>query len=359
MSFHKIETTSNFVFDTPEARRVEVTNCGSDVFRVRVRGDRWPRGGESAASLEVASFAATPSRSEVKVGAAGELVVNLAGQPLLASAPGRGFGVCGTKWLFAFPSNPDHRFYGLGEKNLGFELSQKRTQFWNTDVFADFYPDSIANDSTDPMYATFPVLIIKIQERWVAFLVNNPYPVFVNTGAPEPIFQPGAIPFMPELYFGSRDGEPDVFILVSDRPDTLVQKIQVLQGTTPLPPLWALGHHQSRWGYTSPADLERIADEFTKREIPNDGLWLDITYMDGYRVFTTDPQHFPDAPAQLKALKDRGFRVVPILDPGLRRDPTLVCILRHKRGTSSAKLKKGRSSSVLSGLVTRSFPISA
>jgi len=341
MYFHKVETTNNFVFSAAESQSVEIVDAGSDVFRLQVKGPRWPRGSDSFATLDAGEFAGTPSRATLSAGRRGELRLDFLGTTLLQSQEGRGFGVCGSKWLFAFPYHEADRFYGMGEKNIGFELSGKRTTFWNTDVFGDFYWKQIEHASTDPMYASFPVLIVKTQGRWVGIVVDNPHAVFMNTGAGEAIFQPGAGPFVRELFFGSRDGQPDVWIAVDERPDGLVRKLQALQGRTPLPPLWALGHQQCRWGYQCYDDLKRLADEYEKRRIPNDGLWLDIDYMDGFRVFTVDDRHFTDLEAQVAALKERGHRVVPILDPGLRRDPDYPVYAEAKRRDLLCKTIEG------------------
>jgi alpha-glucosidase len=321
MDFHKVETTSNFVFSPPEAASLRVTDHGSNVFRLQASGPRWPRGTDSFAQLTPQEFVGAVSTATLTAGADGAVKFELGGRELLGCSAGRGLGVCGTKWVLAFAYHPEHCFYGMGEKNLGFELSGKRTKFWNTDVFGDFFWDQIERSSTDPFYGSFPVLIVKTADRWAGIVVNNPHAVFMNTGAEEGIFQPGAGPFVPELFVGSRDGAPDLWFVADSTPSGLVRKLQSLQGRTPLPPLWALGHQQCRWGYRSYDDLRALADKYEELGIPNDGLWLDIDYMDGFRVFTVDQKHFPDPEAQLKALTDRGYRVVPILDPGFRRDP--------------------------------------
>ena len=89
-------------------------------------------------------------------------------------------------------------------------------------------------------------------------------------------------------------------------------------GTTPLPPLWSLGHHQSRWGYAGTQQLTELDAGFTQHAFPNDGLWLDIDYMDNYKVFTTNPAHFVDLKTDLATLQARGRRIIPILDPGVK-----------------------------------------
>ncbi len=63
-----------------------------------------------------------------------------------------------------------------------------------------------------------------------------------------------------------------------------------------------------------------MKQKFGEHEIPVDGLWLDIDYMDGFRVFTLDDKAFPQGAADIAELASNGQRVVPILDPGVKRD---------------------------------------
>ena len=124
-----------------------------------------------------------------------------------------------------------------------------------------------------------------------------------------------------EFFLGAPDGAPELYFLVGPSLAVLTEKLQRLCGTTPLPPLWALGHHQSRWGYASSADLEALDRSFREHDCPCDGLWFDIDYMRGFRVFTFDPQGFAQPKAEILELRRRGRHIVPILDPGVKVDP--------------------------------------
>src|SRR5215218_7954917 len=94
-----------------------------------------------------------------------------------------------------------------------------------------------------------------------------------------------------------------------------------LTGRTALPPLWSLGYHQCRWfEYTQDA-VEAIAQRHRDNDIPCDAIWLDIEYMDRYRVFTWNNDRFPDPSGMLKRLDAQGFRVITIIDPGVKFDP--------------------------------------
>ncbi|HEY0237206.1 MAG TPA: TIM-barrel domain-containing protein, partial [Friedmanniella sp.] len=94
-----------------------------------------------------------------------------------------------------------------------------------------------------------------------------------------------------------------------------------LTGRMAPPPLWSLGYHQCRWAVYDTAQVEAIALAHRDRGISCDALWLDIEYMDGYRVFTWDRDLFPDPQAMLAGLAEQGFRVVTIIDPGVKHDP--------------------------------------
>ena len=88
-----------------------------------------------------------------------------------------------------------------------------------------------------------------------------------------------------------------------------------------LPPLWALGYHQCRWFRYTQDEVEALGARHRERGIPCDALWLDIDYMDGYRVFTWDDEAFPDVPGCSSGSREQGFRVITIIDPGVKHEP--------------------------------------
>jgi alpha-glucosidase len=115
---------------------------------------------------------------------------------------------------------------------------------------------------------------------------------------------------------------PRVVVIEREGPREVLVALGELTGRMELPPLWALGFQQSRWSYFPEARVREIAGEFRRREIPCDVIWMDIDYMDGFRVFTFDSTRFPD-PAALNAhLHENGFKAVYMIDPGVKRDTT-------------------------------------
>ncbi|MEZ5429253.1 MAG: glycoside hydrolase family 31 protein [Pyrinomonadaceae bacterium] len=198
-------------------------------------------------------------------------------------------------------------YYGFGEKAFA-EMSRngKYIVNWNTDTFA--YPIG-----TDPIYESIPFFYALYRGKTYGLFFNNTFRTFFDMGKTAP-----------ESYsFGSAGGELDYFVFTGGkerRPQKVLEDYANLTGKTPLPPIWALGNQQSRWSYFPESRVRTIAREFRRNRIPADVIYLDIDYMNGYRVFTWDRERFPD-PAKLVAdLKKDGFRTVLIIDPGIKQD---------------------------------------
>jgi alpha-glucosidase len=109
-----------------------------------------------------------------------------------------------------------------------------------------------------------------------------------------------------------------VVVIDAQSPQSVLRRLAALCGTMPLPPRWTLGYHQCRFSYYPDARVREIADGFRERRIPCDGIWIDIHYMDAYKVFTFDSEGFPDPSATNDYLHRRGFRSVWILDPAVK-----------------------------------------
>ena len=322
MFFHKIDTPENFSFGSE--RRVAVdprlSHLGEGVFRFEVRSKLW-KTNYSHAVLDEAGFDRHGhSAADVSITADGGVRIVQDGKPLFGSKEGHGFGLSGSRWMMVFDYEADTHYYGLGEKYGSLEKTGVRTRYWNTDVMSDFPPQAVAEANVDPLYVTIPYLLVVRPQGTVGILLDNPFASFMSLAAVEGVAQLPESRGALRTYIGSPDGRPLLYFIVGEGPLEVTRKLQRLCGRTPMPPLWALGHHQSRWGYQNAAELRQIAETFRSHGIPNDGLWLDIDYMDAYRVFTFSKTNFTKPERELAGLADSG-RVCPILDPGVKVDP--------------------------------------
>ncbi|MDT0649912.1 TIM-barrel domain-containing protein [Autumnicola edwardsiae] len=113
-----------------------------------------------------------------------------------------------------------------------------------------------------------------------------------------------------------------VVVIEKENPQEVMKTLADLTGTMAMPPLWALGYQQSRYSYYPDTAVEELADEFRKRKIPADVIWMDIDYMDGFRVFTFDEEGFPNPEKLNDYLHSKDFKSVYMIDPGVKQDST-------------------------------------
>lgn len=111
-----------------------------------------------------------------------------------------------------------------------------------------------------------------------------------------------------------------VFIIDRKSPQDVLCGLSELIGTMPMIPRWALGYQQCRFSYTPDSRVIEIADDFRNKRIPCDVIWMDIDYMDGYRIFTFNPNSFPNPKKLNQELHIRGFHTAWMIDPGVKVD---------------------------------------
>ena len=101
--------------------------------------------------------------------------------------------------------------------------------------------------------------------------------------------------------------------------ESIVHQFRHMIGQSYIPPKWAFGFQQSRWGYKTEADVREVVRRYEQAEIPLDAVCLDIDYMTEYEDFTVDTKKFPDMKKLTAELKQKGVRLVPIIDAGVKQ----------------------------------------
>ncbi|CAL2090360.1 alpha-glucosidase [Tenacibaculum sp. 190524A05c] len=194
-------------------------------------------------------------------------------------------------------------YYGLGDKPMHLNLKGKRIENWATDQYA-FGKDQ------DPLYKSVPFYIGMHEERSYGIFFDNTFKTFFD--------------FCNErrnvTSFWAHGGEMNYYFFYGPDMQDVVTRYTDLTGKPELPPLWALGYHQCKWSYYPESKVKEVAGKFRELQIPCDGIYLDIDYMDGFRCFTWNKDYFPDPKRMVKELADDGFKTVAIIDPGIKID---------------------------------------
>lgn len=198
----------------------------------------------------------------------------------------------------------DEHFYGLGEKAA--RLDKRRGFFtnWNSDTPG-------YTEGKDPIYQTIPFYIGLERGAAYAIFFDNSYKSYFDFGKSSQQW----------AAFGAEGGEMNYYFFHGPEIKKILGRYADLTGHSPLPPLWALGNQQSRWSYYPDTMAEEVVRQYRQRDLPLDVLHLDIDYMQGYRVFTFDPQRFPNPKDFTERLHRQGVKVVAIVDPGVKYQP--------------------------------------
>jgi alpha-glucosidase len=206
---------------------------------------------------------------------------------------------------FHYPK-PEGCILGLPGQSGEFNRQGYRFELYNTDTFLHL-PDRRA------LYQSWPVVFHKAHEGdgWVCVFHHNPSRTFVDLGD----FN------KKEVSFESLCSNSEIFILFGDTLEEVSSHFASLFGTSPLLPLWSFGYQQCRWSYMSEKEVKGIVQRFLEEDIPLDSIYLDIDYMDGFRVFTHDEKNFPSIPALVDWVHEQDIKVIPIVDPGVKIDP--------------------------------------
>ena len=107
------------------------------------------------------------------------------------------------------------------------------------------------------------------------------------------------------------------FVIMIDKPKKITPMLSEITGKAPLPPIFALGFHMSKWGYSSQAMVQNVSDNFMSNKIPLDALWMDIDQWKGQAPFDIDYENFPNITQLAQNLKDLNKFLVRIADPPL------------------------------------------
>ena len=204
--------------------------------------------------------------------------------------------------------------YGLGEKTGRHNRRGRSFTLWNTDILNPHANAPFGGDGTevdfDPYYVSIPFFHHHTADGQVAAsFVDNGYRASYDFSKPD------------EYRFRFEGGQYTEYVFAGPRCQASSRPTRGSRAAR-------LRRRCGRSAITSAAGRptrrttsRRSARRHRELGIPCDALWLDIEYMDGYRVFTWNTELFPDAPAMLERLREQGLRVITIIDPGVKHEP--------------------------------------
>ncbi len=202
----------------------------------------------------------------------------------------------------------DDQIFGLGESVRGINKRGHLYRSWNSDDFSH-------TENKASLYASHNLVLFSGKGGVFGLYVDDPGALTFDLG-----YTRGD-----EAVITSENGHFSAYYIEADSLIGAVKEFRHLIGRSYLPPKWAMGYIQSRWGYASADDLREVVKNHRDRRIPLDMMSMDIDYMDSFKDFTWNHDAFPDLPGLIAELKADHIRVVPIIDAGVKveeGDPT-------------------------------------
>ena len=197
----------------------------------------------------------------------------------------------------------DESSYGTGERAFDLNLRGRKLIMENTD------PGGYQRGD-DPVNYCIPFYLGVHDAGCYGLLWDNSSRGSIDIGATIP----------DELKHEAQTGAISYYLFMGTDVNSVLERYTSITGRMPLPPLWSLGYHQCRYSYRNAEDLLDTATQFRERNIPCDVIYLDIHYMNEYRVFTWDEEAFPDMKSVVDKLHAMDMKLVVILDPGVKVD---------------------------------------
>lgn len=200
---------------------------------------------------------------------------------------------------FTYTMAPDDIVYGLGESNRGIN---KRGFIYTSNCSDN--PNHL--EDTRSLYGAHNFIIV----------AGNPvFGIYVD--------YPAALTFdigytkIDELVISCADANLDIYIIDGENPYDIVKQFRKIIGRSYIPPKFAFGFGQSRWGYKTKEDFVYVAKGYRENHIPIDMIYMDIDYMDSFKDFTLSDE-FSDFPAFVSEMKENNIRLIPIIDAGVK-----------------------------------------
>ena len=208
----------------------------------------------------------------------------------------------GSGWRFTLSEQA--AVYGLGEMPRGINKRGWHYITNNTD-------ESRHSEDKLSFYGAHNFLLVRDGSTCFGLFVDFPGKVYYDIGyTRHDLFS-----------FHTETPDYDLYLLSGGNENAICKEFRTLIGRSYIPPKWAFGLAQSRWGYKTEEDVREVARQYKEHDLPLDMICMDIDYMQDYADFTVNKERFPDLAKLSADLKAQGIRLVPIIDAGVRIDP--------------------------------------
>ena len=202
---------------------------------------------------------------------------------------------------FEYTLENEEKVYGLGENVRGIN---KRGWIYKS-CCAD-EPNHVEDRTS--LYASHNFLVLDGGKEQFGVFFDYPGIITFDVGYTH----------LNELKITLSEPDADVYVMTGESILDIVKQFRQLIGRSYIPPKWAFGYQQSRWGYMNEDDIREVVKGHREKKIPLESIYMDIDYMERFKDFTVNQERFPDFPELVKEMKAQHIHLVPIIDAGVK-----------------------------------------
>ncbi len=229
---------------------------------------------------------------------------------VVAEIAGEQFGgnlVCGEiaadkEFCFRYTMKDADVIYGLGEANRGIN---KRGYIYVSNCSDD--PDH--SEDKVSLYGAHNFIIISGAQQ-VGLFFDYPSEITFDIGYTRQDL----------LEVRCKRADLYVYVITGESAYDVAKQFRKIIGKSYIPPKYAFGFGQSRWGYKTAKDIETVVEGYRGNQIPLDMVYMDIDYMQDFKDFTINPERFPNFPDFVKKMQQEQIHLIPIIDAGVKME---------------------------------------
>ncbi len=207
---------------------------------------------------------------------------------------------CEKKFSFEYEMSQKDMIFGLGQSNRGIN---KRGYIYISNCTDD--PEHTEHKTS--LYGAHNFIVISGEKNFGLF-VDYPSTVIFDIGYTH----------SDKLKIECEYCDVTLYVIEGQNAYDIVKQFRKLIGQSYIPPKFAFGYAQSRWGYKTKQDYREVAREYRKNHIPIDMIYMDIDYMQDFKDFTLNEQNFSDFEEFVKEMKQNNLKLIPIIDAGVK-----------------------------------------
>jgi alpha-glucosidase (family GH31 glycosyl hydrolase) len=214
---------------------------------------------------------------------------------LLAEGRHGGFSSNFAERSVEFSIGQDEHYYGTGERGTAMDRHGQAFSSYNTQIFGYTSPLPTMNINI-PFVAS---------SKGYGIYFENTYPGQFDFGQTDPsIFS-----------YSTTGGELSYYLFAAPTVQKQIELYTWLTGRQPLPPRWAFGFIQSRFGYASESEARTVVQTMRQKQIPCDAIVLDLYWFSQMGDISWNRSSWPDPFGMMNDFLATGIKTIVITEP--------------------------------------------